>query len=60
MQRTTEAEAWLAEGQKRIAALHNEMADLRIRYDEAVTDAKESGEKLVALIEHTYKDQEEA
>jgi hypothetical protein len=36
------------------------MVDLRIRYDEAVTDAKESGEKLVALIERTRKDQEEA
>jgi hypothetical protein len=39
---------------------NNEMADLCIRYDEAVTDAKESGEKLVALIEHTHRDQEEA
>jgi hypothetical protein len=29
-----------------MAALHNEMVDLRIRYDEAVTVAKESGEKL--------------
>jgi hypothetical protein len=38
------AEARLAKAQKRMAALHNEMVDLRIRYDEAVTDAKESGE----------------
>jgi lipid II:glycine glycyltransferase (peptidoglycan interpeptide bridge formation enzyme) len=44
----------------RMAALHNEMVDLRIRYDEAVTIAKESGEKLAALIERTHKDQEEA
>jgi hypothetical protein len=29
-----------------MAALHNEMVDLRIRYDEAVTVAKESGKKL--------------
>jgi hypothetical protein len=43
-----------------MAVLHNKMADLRIRYDEAVTDAKESGEKLAALIERTCKDQEEA
>jgi uncharacterized phage infection (PIP) family protein YhgE len=43
-----------------MAALHNEMADLRIRYDEAVTNAKESGEKLAALIERAHKDQEEA
>jgi hypothetical protein len=31
-----------------------------IRYDEAVTDAKESGEKLATLIERVCKDQEEA
>jgi hypothetical protein len=49
-----------AEAQKKMAVLNNEMADLRIRYDEAVTDAKESGEKLAALIEHAHKDQEEA
>jgi uncharacterized membrane protein len=54
------AEAWLMEAQKRMAALHNKMMDLRIRYDEVVTNAKESGEKLVALIEHAHKDQEEA
>jgi allophanate hydrolase subunit 1 len=36
------------------------LADLCIHYDEMVTDAKESREKLVALIEHTRKDQEEA
>jgi uncharacterized protein YfcZ (UPF0381/DUF406 family) len=52
--------ARLAEAQERMAALHNEMVDLHIRYDEAVNDAKESGEKLVALIEHARKDQEEA
>jgi hypothetical protein len=40
--------------------LHNEMADLHIRYDEAVTDAKESRVKLAALIECARKDQEEA
>jgi uncharacterized coiled-coil DUF342 family protein len=40
--------------------LHNEMADLYIRYDEVVTIAKELGERLVALIEHTHRDQEEA
>jgi FKBP-type peptidyl-prolyl cis-trans isomerase 2 len=40
--------------------LNGEMADLHIRYDEAVTDSKESGEKLVALIEHTRKDKMEA
>jgi predicted ATP-grasp superfamily ATP-dependent carboligase len=39
---------------------NNEMADLRIHYDKAVTDAKESGEKLAALIERARKDQEEA
>jgi hypothetical protein len=43
-----------------MATLHNEMMDIRICYDEAVTDAKESGEKLAALIEHARKDQEEA
>jgi hypothetical protein len=32
-------EAWLTAAQKRMAALHNEIADLRIRYDEAVTVA---------------------
>jgi hypothetical protein len=40
--------------------LHNEMADLYIRYDEVVTIAKESGERLAALIERTHSDQEEA
>jgi uncharacterized phage infection (PIP) family protein YhgE len=43
-----------------MAALHNEMANLCIRYDEAVTDTKESREKLVALIERAHKDPEEA
>jgi hypothetical protein len=43
-----------------MANLNRDMVDLRIRYDEAVTDAKESGKKLVALIERTRKDQEEA
>jgi choline kinase len=43
-----------------MAVCNNEMADLRICYDKAVTDAKESGEKLVALIERAHKDQEEA
>jgi hypothetical protein len=42
-----------------MANLNKEMVDLCIRYDEAVTSAKESGEKLVALIEHAHKDQEE-
>jgi hypothetical protein len=39
-----------------MAALHNEMADLRIRYDEAITVTKESGEKLAALIERAHRD----
>jgi hypothetical protein len=43
-----------------MANLNSKMVDLRIRYDEAVTDAKELGEKLVALIEHAHKDQGEA
>jgi hypothetical protein len=43
-----------------MAALHDEMVDLRIRYDEAVTIAKESGGRLVALIEHAHRDQEES
>jgi Tfp pilus assembly protein PilN len=43
-----------------MAALHDEMVDLRIRYDEAVTVAKESGARLAALIEHAHSDQEEA
>jgi uncharacterized protein (DUF3084 family) len=43
-----------------MAVLNNKMVDLRIRYDEAVIDAKESGEKLVSHIEHAHKDQEEA
>jgi phage terminase Nu1 subunit (DNA packaging protein) len=59
-QRTAVAEARLTEAQKRMAALHNKMMDLHIRYDEAVTNAKELGEKLAALIEHAHKDQEEA
>jgi hypothetical protein len=43
-----------------MADLNSEMADLHIRYDEAVTDAKEMGEKLLVLIECAHKDQEEA
>jgi hypothetical protein len=43
-----------------MAILHNEMANLCICCDEVVTDAKESGEKLAALIEHACKNQEEA
>jgi hypothetical protein len=35
------AEAWLVEAQQKMADLNRDMADLRIRYDEAVTDAKE-------------------
>jgi uncharacterized protein (DUF3084 family) len=50
----------LAEAQQRVADLIGEMADLHIRHEEAVTDAKEAGEKLLALIEHARKDQEEA
>jgi hypothetical protein len=54
------AEAWLAKAQKKMVVLNNEMANLCICYDEAVTDTKESGEKLAALIERARKDQEEA
>jgi hypothetical protein len=53
-------EAWLAVAQKRMVALHNEMVDLHIHCDEAVTVAKESGKKLAALTKHTRRDQEEA
>jgi choline kinase len=54
------AEVRLAEVQQRVADLNGEMVDLRIRHEEAVTDAKEKGEKLLALIERARKDQEEA
>jgi hypothetical protein len=43
-----------------MAVLNNEMADLRICYDEAVIDANELREKLVSHIERAHKDQEEA
>jgi uncharacterized phage infection (PIP) family protein YhgE len=43
-----------------MADLNSEMVDLRIYFDEAVTNAKDSREKLVALIEHARMDQEEA
>jgi hypothetical protein len=36
------------------------MVDLQIRHIEAVTNAKEAGEMLRTLLEHTHKDQEEA
>jgi choline kinase len=36
------------------------MADLHIRHEEAVTDATEEREKLLALVERAHKDQEEA
>jgi t-SNARE complex subunit (syntaxin) len=54
------AKAWLAEAQQRMANLNREMVNLWMCYDEVVIDAKESGEKVVALIEHARKDQEEA
>ena len=59
-QRTAAAEAWLAEAQQRMANLSAEMADLRIHHEEVATDAKEAGEKLLALLERTRKDEEEA
>jgi hypothetical protein len=34
-----------------VAGLSGEMANLHIQHDEAVTNAKESGEKLLALVE---------
>jgi hypothetical protein len=43
-----------------MAGLNGKMANLRIWHDEAVADVKESREKLLALIEHTRKDPEEA
>jgi hypothetical protein len=36
------------------------MADLCIRHEEAITDAKDSWEKFLALVERAHKDQEEA
>jgi hypothetical protein len=38
-----------------VADLNGEMADLRIRYENTVTNAKETGKKLLALIEHAHK-----
>jgi hypothetical protein len=43
-----------------MAVLNNEMADLHIRYDEAVIDANELRKKLVSQIERAHMDQEEA
>jgi hypothetical protein len=43
-----------------MAHLNSEVVDLRIHHEEAVTNAMETGEKLLALIEHARKDQEEA
>jgi hypothetical protein len=51
------AKAWLAEAQRKMADLNYKMVDLRICYDEMVTNAKETREKLLALIEHARKDQ---
>jgi allophanate hydrolase subunit 1 len=51
------AEAWLAEARQKMVDLNNKMVDLRIRYDETVINAKETREKLLALIEHARKDQ---
>jgi hypothetical protein len=47
---------WLAEAQQRVACLSGEMVDLRIRHEEAVADAKDAGEKLLALVERARKD----
>jgi hypothetical protein len=51
----TVAKAWIAKTQQRVADLNNEMTDLHIRHEE-VTDTKEMGKKLLALIEHARKD----
>jgi hypothetical protein len=48
------------EAQQRVAGLSGKKVDLRIRHEEVVIDAKEAGEKLLALVEHARKDQEEA
>jgi hypothetical protein len=50
------AKAWLAEAQQRVVDLSGKIADLRIRHEEAVTYAKEEGEKLLALIKRAHKD----
>jgi hypothetical protein len=50
----------LAEAQQRVASLNGKMVDLCIRHEEAVDDANEVGEKLLAFFEHACKDQEEA
>jgi hypothetical protein len=42
-QRTATIEAWLVKAQQRVAGLNDEMADLHIRHEEAVADAKEAG-----------------
>jgi hypothetical protein len=60
MRRTIMAEARLVEAQQRVADLSSEMVDPRIRHEEAVIDAKEAGEKLLALVGRARKDQEEA
>jgi glycerol-3-phosphate cytidylyltransferase-like family protein len=54
------AEVWLAEAQQWVASLKGEMADLHICHEEAVTNAKDAGEKLLGLVKHAHKDQEEA
>jgi hypothetical protein len=58
--RTATAEAWIVEAQQRVADLSGKIVDLCIRHEEAVTDAKDAGEKLLALIKHAHKDQVEA
>jgi chromosome segregation ATPase len=48
------------EAQQRAIGLGSELADLRIRHQEAVAKAQEAGEKLVEILDRTHKDEEEA
>jgi hypothetical protein len=56
VRRTAVADAWLVEARQRVVSLSGKIVDLRIRHEDAVTDAKEAGEKLSSLIEHARKD----
>lgn len=60
MQKTAAAEAWLAETRQQVAKLCGEVVDLYIQNKEAAANAKEVGEKLLALLDHSHKDEEVA
>lgn len=59
-QRFSTAEVELVAAHRRVSTLEAEVASLRIHHAKAVHDAKESGEKLLAVLARSHQDKEAA